>query len=97
MQHGTLIISEGKDRYTFGRDKNIIANINVSNPLFYRHVLFGGSIGSSESYMQGYWDSPDLTKVIRMMAVNEQTMDDMEGWFKILLRPLFKIARKTGY
>ena len=96
MQHGTLIISEGKDRYTFGRDKNIIANINVSNPLFYRHVLFGGSIGSSESYMQGYWDSPDLTKVIRMMAMNEQTMDDMEGWFKILLRPLFKIAHRLN-
>ena len=91
IKHGKLNIVEGRKKYTFGHSKDIIANIHVKNPLFYRHVLFGGSIGSSESYIQGYWDSSDLTKVIEIMAINEQTMDEMEGWFKLLVRPIFKI------
>ena len=91
IKHGKLNIVEGRKKYTFGHSKDIIANIHVKNPLFYRHVLFGGSIGSSESYIQGYWNSSDLTKVIEIMAINEQTMDEMEGWFKLLVRPIFKI------
>ena len=91
IKHGKLNIVEGSEKYTFGQNKDIVAKINVKNPLFYRHVLFGGSIGSSESYIQGCWDSPDLTKVIEIMAINEQIMDEMEGWFKLLVRPLFKI------
>ena len=91
IKHGNLNIVEGNEKYTFGHSKNIVANINVKNPLFYRHVLFGGSIGSGESYIQGCWDSSNLTKVIEIMAINEQIMNEMEGWFKLLVRPIFKV------
>lgn len=90
IKHGKLIISEGKKNYSFGSSAKLIGKIKVNNPIFYRHVLFGGSIGSSESYIQAYWDSSDLSKVIAIMSINEQTMDEMEGWFKFFLKPFFK-------
>lgn len=91
IKHGKLIVLDNNKRHVFGRSKGITAEIIVKHEIFYRHVLFGGSIGSSESYIEGYWESSDLTKVIQIMAINEEAMDKVEGWFKAILSPFFKI------
>ena len=44
---------------------------------FYRFILFGGTVGSGEAYMQGTWQSPDLTRVIEVMVMNLATLANM--------------------
>ncbi len=36
-----------------------------------RRILTGGSIGAAESFMDGDWDSPDVTELLSVFAVNE--------------------------
>ena len=92
LAYGQLIIEDEDNQYKFGVGTKIKAKIRVRNASFYCDVLLGGSIGSSESFIQGAWDTNDLTKVIQIMAVNNQIMDQVEGPFKALLRPFLRFA-----
>ncbi len=38
-----------------------------------------GSIGASGAYIDGKWTSPDLTKVIQIMARNQAQLDGNDG------------------
>ena len=40
--------------------------------------------------MQKFWTVSDLTKLIRIMAINQNTMDRLEGLFNLFLKPLLK-------
>ena len=91
---GSLSLQDGKSRHTFGdqKDKKLHAEIFVHDPKFYRFVVFGGSIGSSEAFMSGYWSSPNLTNVIRLFAVNAHLTDELESKFNFLIRPFFRVV-----
>lgn len=36
-----------------------------------RHVLTGGEVGFGDAYLAGCWDSPDLTRLLMVMYLNE--------------------------
>ncbi|BFM06277.1 cyclopropane-fatty-acyl-phospholipid synthase family protein [Halioxenophilus aromaticivorans] len=79
---GRLTISEGNETYTFGQDAQLAevnAHIVVHQPWAYRQVLFNGSIGSGEAYMQRGWSSPDLLQVIRIFVRNQKTLVKMDN------------------
>ncbi|WP_117234379.1 SAM-dependent methyltransferase [Vibrio maerlii] len=59
-------------------DNKINALIEVKHPDFYKRVLSGGSIAAGEAYMDDWWDSPDLTLVMKLMALNLESVDRME-------------------
>lgn len=54
----------------------IIHDISV-----YRQLLFGGSIALADSYINGQWDTDDLTGLIRLAARNIKVLDKLEGRF----------------
>ncbi len=57
----------------------------VSDSRFYGKILFGGTIGSAESYMAGDWASDNLTDLIRVMIRNLRKMTVLEkscAWLK---------------
>lgn len=84
IEIGHLSVEEGGDLYTFGQsrqDADIIARIIIKDPLAYPKILFNGSTGSGEAYMQGAWSSPDLVKVVRLFVANKHLLSNMEsGW-----------------
>ena len=46
-------------------------DIKVYDPRFYRRVLFNGSLGLGESYMEGWWDCEDIDNLFfRLMRAN---------------------------
>lgn len=90
LKHGQLIIHENSKKVSYGRPGKIKAEIKLININFYSFILFGGSIGAAESYMQGDWTSKNLTDVIRLMSINSNTMDNLERSYRLLLQPLFK-------
>ena len=90
LKHGQLIIHENSKKVSYGRTGKIKAEIKIININFYSFILFGGSIGAAESYMQGDWTSKNLTDVIRLMSINSNTMDNLERSYRLLLQPLFK-------
>jgi cyclopropane-fatty-acyl-phospholipid synthase len=96
VSKGTLIITEGKQKYRFGFDSSLTAEITVNNPSFYSEVLLGGSIGASEAFIHKSWSSRNLTKVIQFMARNQSTMDKIEGPFKLLIAPFLRVLHSLN-
>ncbi len=93
LELGSLDVIEGDVTHTIISDNPewVQATIEVHHPQFYRYLAFGGSVGAAEAYMLGYWDSPELDKVIRLFAVNQSTMDNMEKGIARLTVPLKKM------
>ncbi len=92
IKYGCIKIVDQDEIYNFGKNKEIIGTIVVINRKFYLDVLLGGSIGASDGFIKGIWKSPDLTKIIRLMALNSQITNNIESLYNILIRPFFNIA-----
>lgn len=90
LKIGKLSIKDGQDEYHFGTE-GLHANITVLDERFYGEIAFGGSIGAGEAYMLGYWQADNLTNVIRLMAINQSVMDQLEGGYQWLRKPILKV------
>lgn len=94
LEVGAVTLVEGREERRFGSpdaEPGLSAAVQVHDPAFYRRLLFGGSIGAAESYMDGQWTCTDLATVVRIFARNRQAMLDMEkGWAR-LVKPANKL------
>ena len=88
IQHGRIILQEGHSKWIFGTESELSAHVTVHDRSFYRKVLFGGSIGGGEAYVDGLWKVDDLTALVRIMVLNMSFLERMEQGFAWLLRPL---------
>jgi cyclopropane-fatty-acyl-phospholipid synthase len=99
MKFGQIVVRDGKDRWTFGPDPTLTAHVTVRDPNFYRQVVFGGSIGAGEAYINHLWDVDDLTILSRIMVLNMDMLDRMErglGWILQIFRLLGHAAKHNS-
>ncbi|MDD0977487.1 SAM-dependent methyltransferase [Pseudomonas fontis] len=66
----------------------LYAQIQVLDEALWGMVACNGSIGAGEAYIHGYWTTPDLTAVVRVLVSNLDVLDAMEGGLARLGRPL---------
>ncbi len=96
LRYGRLAIVEDSQQDIFGpADASLQADIRIHHPRFYRHILFSGSLGAAEAYMEGLWSSDDLTTVMRIMALNQPVFAEMETGLARLTRPLYRLYHYT--
>ena len=93
LRYGRLELKEPTGSFTFGQEQQTLdfpvkAAICVHDPIFYGKVLFGGSLGAAEAYMDGNWTSDSLTDVIRILVRNESVLAEMEKGWAGLFAPL---------
>jgi len=74
LRSGQLTVVEGERRLVLGRGSPR-ATVQVRSPSLWPSLLHG-SRGLAEAYMQGLWESPDLTAVIRVAARNARSLDE---------------------
>ena len=55
------------------------AQIRVRRAAFFKKCLLAGDIGFAESYIDGDWDTPDLTAVIAFFILNVDTAPTLSG------------------
>lgn len=53
--------------------------LRILDPAFYRAVAAQGSVGAGESYMDGHWQCSDLVSLVRILVINRDLLDAMEG------------------
>ncbi len=92
LKYGQLIIQEGDNIRTFGNDNSLRAHVTINDKRVYRKIIFGGSIGAGEAYIDKLWDVDNLTVLVRIMVLNMSLLDRMERGLAWLNRPvdLFK-------
>ncbi|WP_297834125.1 cyclopropane-fatty-acyl-phospholipid synthase family protein [Pseudomonas sp.] len=88
LQRGQLVVTEGEERHVFGAAGGVLqGQIDVVDAATWGMVASNGSIGAGEAFIHGYWTSPDLTAVIRVLVSNLEVLDAMEGGLAKLSRP----------
>ena len=92
---GHLTIKDGEQVCEFGReDDTLSAHVRVLDPRFYRYMALGGSLGAAEAYIDGLWETDDLTALCRIVVQNGEARDKMErgwGWLAKPAHHLFHI------
>lgn len=93
---GRIIIEDHGERCVFGLggDDSLTATVRVRDSRFYRHLVFGGSLGAAEAYIRGYWECDDLVGLVRIFCRNGAVSADMDRGAARLLSPLHTFAHR---
>lgn len=62
-----------------GAQPPLCCRIRIVDPAFYRLVASHGSVGAGESYMEGHWQCSDLVTLTRILVLNRDLLDAMDG------------------
>ena len=80
IQFGKIEIIEGENILSFGDDdSSFAAKIIINDYKFYSELVFGGSIGAAEAFMMEYWDTDDLTIIVRILLLNRSILDEFDS------------------
>lgn len=94
LDYGYLTLQDPDGFYTFGDPHHALqAHITVHDARGYSRVLWGGgTIAAGECYIEGVWDTPDLTKVIRVLVRNQHMLDQLDHGFSWLSQVGHRLA-----
>ncbi len=84
LQEGNLVLTDPIGTVTVGRDTGpggLSGRVTIVDPRFWRLVAAGGSLGAAEAWINGLWDSDDLTTVLRLFVRNAETGAAVEAGF----------------
>src|ERR1700754_2510366 len=74
-----LELPDGREM-TIGDDKEpVTANIVIRDPSFFKRCILYGDIGFGESYVDGCWDTDDITRVIAWALLNVDNAPGVSG------------------
>ena len=91
LKNGHLVVIENGERLMFGNSgAGLVGEVQIHDTSVWGMIASNGSIGAGEAFIHGYWSSPDLTKVIRVLVSNMDVLDAMEGGLARLGRPLIR-------
>lgn len=82
LQMGRITFIDGGLRKTFGQTTDacdLHATIHVLDSAFYPAIALSGSVGAGVAFAEGLWSSNHLTNVIRILALNRDVINGMEG------------------
>ncbi len=99
LEQGCLRLHEGDQCLEFGEPSeraDLVADLYVQDPQAYADVAYGGSVGSGEAYMSGYWTTPNLTQVTRLFVRNMETLQKMDNSQSIFSRLLLKVFHRLN-
>jgi cyclopropane-fatty-acyl-phospholipid synthase len=101
LRHGRLLCIEGAQCRVLGdpADTLLAATIEIRDPLFFRYVIFGGSLGAAEAYIQGFWGCDDIVALVRIFCRNAEVLQGIEKgaarFFNLLSAAAHHMRRNT--
>lgn len=96
LRYGTLelVRPDGARRVFEGTAPGPRAVVMVHDPACIRRAVLGGSIGLAEGYMDGQWDTPDLTSLLEFAAVNVDARRETGKRVTAPLNPLNRVLHR---
>ncbi|UJA21480.1 class I SAM-dependent methyltransferase [Thermoleophilia bacterium SCSIO 60948] len=92
---GRLEITEAGRRHEFGEPGHgPVAEVEIRDLRAWGSLLSGGA-GLAESYVEGWWTTPDLVAVIRFAARNLAPLDGLRARFHPILAPLKRLSSRV--
>lgn len=79
LQGGRLRLHDVDGQVELGQDiGEPVIDLWVDDPVFYRQVATGGSVGAGEAYIDGAWQCSDLVALVQLLVRNRDLLDGME-------------------
>ncbi|NGN39739.1 class I SAM-dependent methyltransferase [Mesorhizobium sp. CGMCC 1.15528] len=93
LARGTLKITlpDGRAVLVGGKAPGPDAQLVLNNWRLPGRAFTGGTIGVAESYMDGDWESPDVTSFLELFVVNSETGERLAGGASWLLNAVQRI------
>ncbi len=91
---GQIVVTENGVTRAYGEpcpEVPLTAHITITDPRFYSEVAFGGTIGSGEAWIHGYWTCSDLTALVRILLRNQHVLHNMNRGAALVTRPLQRL------
>lgn len=81
MQNGLLFLTlpDGREATIGNGEGNITASIVVNSDEFYKRIILFGDIGFGEAYVDGLWDTDNITNVIKWVLLNVENAPGVSG------------------
>ena len=81
MTKGSLSISlpDGEEIQIGDGQLGIKANIQVKDPEFFKNLILYGDIGFGEAYVDGLWETDNITNVIKWVLFNIENAPSVSG------------------
>ena len=88
LPRGYLEIEDGEDLHCFGdqEESRVHAKMVIKDASAYRDIAFGGSLGGAEGYMLDKWSTPDMLELVRLMCINIDFLNQIDGSTPLLQR-----------
>lgn len=96
--HLYFSLSDG-EQITFGNGEgNISASIVVNDDEFYKRIILFGDIGFGEAYVDGLWETDNITNVIKWALLNIENAPGVSGSnIQTLSLNLLKLYNKLSH
>ncbi len=94
IEKGQITFVENGDSETFGEyagEFPVSVVVKINAPAFYSDIAFGGSVGSGEAYMQGYWECSELEALVQILLRNRGVLDEIDSGAALVRRPFRKL------
>ncbi len=75
----TIIAPDGQRYFARGREPGPNAILELRNWRLFSRAFAGGTIGVAESYLDGDWESPDVTTLLELFTVNREQGEKIAG------------------
>lgn len=96
IREGSLTVREGQQTLHFGDESSALrAEVQILAPGVYWRLLTGGSLAAAESWMEGEWETHQLTPLLQILALNGKVLGRLESGFRLLGNPLERLRHWT--
>lgn len=96
LREGSLTVREGAQTFQFGDPAAALrAEARVCAPEVYWRLLTGGSLAAAEAWMDGDWESHQLTALLQILARNGEVLGRLERGFRLLGKPVARLRHWT--
>jgi cyclopropane-fatty-acyl-phospholipid synthase len=75
----TLTLPSGEQLVFGDGEINVSANIIINGEEFYKRLILFGDIGFGEAYVDGLWDTDNITQVIKWVLLNVENAPGVSG------------------
>lgn len=96
IREGSLTVREGQQTLHFGDESSALrAEVQILVPGVYWRLLTGGSLAAAESWMEGEWETHQLTALLQILALNGRVLGRLESGFRLLGNPMERLRHWT--
>ncbi len=96
IRGGSLTVRDGTQIWHFGDTcAALSAEVQILSPAVYWRLLTGGSLAAAESWIDGEWETHQLTSLLQILALNGPVLGRLERGFRLLGKSIERLRHWT--